>query len=177
MIERRQLLTMGGLLGALAPGGGEGNAQQMSPQATQDITNAIKDIKTALAAEWSFAEIAPVRAQQLSYLKANAKFPDFIDVGSDVWYAVHDWHVRLQQQLVFGPLTATRQGYRAQSPSCVDGGCRLLSLRLVGARTPTGYPNAMPGIQDTCCSWTPRRLASVYRAAMAAAARMSTPTR
>ena len=40
--------------------------------------------------------------QQLSYLKANGKFLDFIDVGSDVWYAVHDWHVRLQQQLVFG---------------------------------------------------------------------------
>jgi hypothetical protein len=102
MIERRQLLTMSGLLGALAPGGGDENAQQMSPQATQDITNAIRDIRTALAAEWSFAEIAPVRAKQLDYLKANGKFPDFIDVGSDVWYAVHDWHVRLQQQLVFG---------------------------------------------------------------------------
>jgi hypothetical protein len=79
-----------------------GAGQQLSPQGTQDITNAIKDIRTALAAEWSFAEIAPVRAQQLNYLKANGKFPDFIDVGSDVWYAVHDWHVRLQQQLVFG---------------------------------------------------------------------------
>jgi putative ABC transport system permease protein len=50
-----------------------------------------------------------------------------------------------EQQLVFGPLTATRQGYRVDSPSCVDGGCRLLSLRLVGARTPAGYPNAAPG--------------------------------
>src|SRR6476620_4375416 len=112
MIERRQLLTMSGLLGALAPGGGEGNAQQMSPQATQDITNAIKDMRTALAAEWSFAEIAPVRAKQLDYLKANGKFPDFIDVGSDVWYAVHDWHIRLQQPLVFGRDLAGRYTLR-----------------------------------------------------------------
>ena len=104
MIERRQLLTMSGLLGALAPGGDAEAAagQQMSPQVTQDITNAIKDIRTAIAAEMSFAEIAPVRAKQLDYLKANGKFPDFIDVGSDIWYAVHDWHIRLQQALVFG---------------------------------------------------------------------------
>jgi hypothetical protein len=102
MIERRQLLTMSGLLGALAPGGAEGNAQQLSPQDAKDIANAIRDIRTTLAAESSFAEIAPVRAKQLEYLKANGKFPDFIDVGSDVWYAVHDWHIRLQQPLVFG---------------------------------------------------------------------------
>ena len=107
MIERRQLLTMSGLLGALAPGGGD-NAQQLSPQATQDIVYALKDIRTTLAAEASFAEIAPVRTKQLDYLRANGKFPDFIDVGSDVWYAVHDWHVRLQQQLLFGRDTVGR---------------------------------------------------------------------
>ena len=78
------------------------NAQQLSPQATQDIVNSLKDIRAAIAADMSFAEIAPVRAKQLDYLKANGKFPDFIDVGSDVWYAVHDWHIRLQQALVFG---------------------------------------------------------------------------
>jgi hypothetical protein len=103
MIDRRQLLTASGLLGSFVPGGGDAAAgQQLSPQATQDLVNAIKDIRTALAAESSFAEIAPVRSRQLDYLKANGKFPDFIDVGSDVWYAVHDWHVRLQQPLVFG---------------------------------------------------------------------------
>lgn len=108
MIERRQLLTMSGLLGALAPDGDAAAGQQLSPQATQDIVNAIKDVRTTLAAESSFAEIAPVRAKQLDYLKANGKFPDFIDVGSDVWYAVHDWHVRLQQTLVFGRDTVGR---------------------------------------------------------------------
>jgi hypothetical protein len=102
MIERRQLLTMSGLLGALAPNADSAAGQQLSPLATQDLVNALKDIRTTLATESSFAEIAPVRAKQLDYLKANGKFPDFIDVGSDVWYAVHDWHIRLEQTLVFG---------------------------------------------------------------------------
>ena len=61
MIERRQLLTMSGLLGALAPGGAEGNAQQLSPQDAEDIANAIRDIRTTLAAESSFANPAGAR--------------------------------------------------------------------------------------------------------------------
>jgi hypothetical protein len=104
MIDRRALLTMGGLLGTL--GGGDRAAaaagQQLSPQATQDLVNALHDIRVAIAAGPSFQEIMAVRARQLDYLKANGKFPDYIDVGSDVWYGVHDWHVRLQQQLAFG---------------------------------------------------------------------------
>ena len=95
MIDRRQLLTASGLLGAF------GGGQQLSSQNAQDIVNALKDIRTAIATDRSFAEIQPVRSKQLDYLKANGKFPDFIDVGSDVWYAVHDWHIRLGQPLVF----------------------------------------------------------------------------
>ena len=106
MIERRQLLTMSGLLGALAPGGAEGNAQQLSPQDAKDIANAIRDIRTTLAAESSFAEIAPVRAKQLEYLKANGKFPDFIDVGSDVWYR----RTRLAHQAPAAAGVRTRPG-------------------------------------------------------------------
>jgi hypothetical protein len=112
MIDRRQLLTLSGVLSALAPRGepgrpgGHGTAyaagQQLSPQATQEIVNALKDIRTAIVAGPSFTEILAVRGKQQDYLKAQGKFPDFIDVGMDVWYAVHDWHVRLQQQLVFG---------------------------------------------------------------------------
>jgi hypothetical protein len=110
MIDRRRLLTVSGLLAALTPAEAVAApaGQQLSPQATQDIVNSLKDIRTAIAADMSFAEIAPVRAKQLDYLKANGKFPDFIDVGSDIWYAVHDWHIRLQQSLVFGRDTVGR---------------------------------------------------------------------
>jgi hypothetical protein len=112
MIDRRQLLAAGGWLsvlgarGAEAAPSGEGAAaglgQQLSPQAAQEIVSALRDVRTAIAAGPSFAEIVPVRTRQIEFLKANSKFPDYIDVGSDVWFAVYDWHVRVQQQLVFG---------------------------------------------------------------------------
>ncbi len=49
-------------------------------------------------------------------------------------------------QPVLGPLTGGRHTYRAASPSCVDGGCRLSSLRLVGEVSAAGgYPEAKTG--------------------------------
>ncbi len=110
-IDRRQALGMGGLLAVLAPVGAADRAaddsgaalgQQFTAQNAQDIVNALKDIRAAVAAGPSFVEIQAVRSKQLEFLKAQSKFPDFIDVGSDVWYAVHDWHIRVQQPLVFG---------------------------------------------------------------------------
>ena len=57
MIDRRQLFTVSGLLGALGPSVGAGGddvafaaGQQLSPQAAQDLINAVKDIRTAIAA-------------------------------------------------------------------------------------------------------------------------------
>jgi hypothetical protein len=107
MIDRRQLLTAGGLLSALAPAG-EGTAYgagQMSDRAAADVIGALQKISSALsavAAHESFDAILPLRNRQVDYLKANGKFPDFIDVSADVWMSAYDWHVRLQQPLTLG---------------------------------------------------------------------------
>ena len=107
MIDRRQLLTGGGLLGVFAPAG-EGTAYgagQMSERAAADVVTALQKISTAIgtvAAQASFDAIVPIRTRQTDYLRANGKFPDFIDVGTDVWMGVYDWHVRLQQPIVVG---------------------------------------------------------------------------
>jgi hypothetical protein len=50
----------------------------------------------------AFVEILPIRQKQMDYLRSTNKFPDFIDVGLDVWFAVHDWHVRHLQQPALG---------------------------------------------------------------------------
>ena len=42
-------------------------------------------------------EVDRVRAQQRTFLKGHQKFPDFVDVGIEVWERVHDWHVRTLQ--------------------------------------------------------------------------------
>jgi len=69
-----------------------------------EIVDALKEIRKALESSQGsvFAEIAGVRLKQVEYLKSANKFPDFIDVGLDVWFAVHDWHIKHLQQMVLG---------------------------------------------------------------------------
>jgi len=68
-----------------------------------EIIDALKDIRKAIEApQGAFVEILPIRQKQMDYLRATNKFPDYIDVGLDVWFAVHDWHVKHLQQPVLG---------------------------------------------------------------------------
>ena len=98
MLDRRELLTLGGFLGGM---GGTG-AGQTSDRYALDTVNALKAIGTAITQQQSFDAINPLRERQTTYLKANNKFPDFIDISVEVWTAVYDWHVRMQQPLVVG---------------------------------------------------------------------------
>jgi hypothetical protein len=104
MIDRRELLTLGGLLGGLAvPENGEGaavGAGQMSDRNVQDLVSALKGISSAIEKQQNNGEIGLVRKSQTDYLRGNGKFPDFIDVGIDVWLGIYDWHVRVQQPLI-----------------------------------------------------------------------------
>ena len=110
MIDRRQLLTVGGLFGALAPAGDSAayGTGQMSERAAADVVAALRGISNAVAAQHSFDAIVPIRNKQVDHLKANGKFPDFIDVSVDVWMSAYDWHVRFQQGLVMGRDAAGR---------------------------------------------------------------------
>jgi hypothetical protein len=111
MIDRRELLTLGGVLGALAPAGGpindaEGVATaQITERQGQDIVRALQDLTGRIAQSQSFAAVAGVRDRQFEFFRGNSKFPDFVDVGSEVWIGLYDWHVRMQQ-----PLTLSRDG-------------------------------------------------------------------
>lgn len=103
MIGRRQMIGttgLAGLFGAAAPGVG---GEQASDRAVADIRTAIDDLRKAIVQPRSFSEIAAVRDQQRTFLRASGKFPDFIDVGINVWFAIYDWHILWQQ-----PVTVTR---------------------------------------------------------------------
>jgi hypothetical protein len=111
MIPRRDLVTgglVGGVLGALS--GGDDVEAAPAAAAGADVTDemvtrlvgAIAGLKTEIQSLKSFPEISPVRDAQLLYLRANGKFPDYLDVGTTVWFAVHDWHIRWQQPLTLG---------------------------------------------------------------------------
>jgi hypothetical protein len=56
----------------------------------------LADLRRDLREQRSFPEITAIRDAQKQILRGNGKFPDFVDVGVDVWFQVHDWHIRWQ---------------------------------------------------------------------------------
>ena len=63
------------------------------------MAEAIGELRAELRDERQFNEIAPIRTAQKTYMRSNGKLPDFIEVGSDVWFQVYDWHVRWQHPI------------------------------------------------------------------------------
>jgi hypothetical protein len=95
MIARRELL--GSSVLATMFGG-----QQMTERQATDIVNALKDLRTAIDKQQSFSEIDAVRKGMIDFLKQQGKFPDFIEVGADLWVAAYDWHVRHLRPITVG---------------------------------------------------------------------------
>lgn len=78
------------------------------PLTERELTSVLRDIRDELRA-WhrdaiscrmpSCAGIAHIRRNQRQFLKSNQKFPDFMEVGANVWDEVVDWHVRTLRQV------------------------------------------------------------------------------
>ena len=113
MIPRRNLLT-GGALGSVlgliagaadaegAPNAGVAQQQRAPDREAGQIADAIGELRTEVHNQRAFTEIAAIRDAQKQFLHVNGKFPDYIEVGADVWFAVHDWHIRWQQPMALG---------------------------------------------------------------------------
>jgi hypothetical protein len=96
MMERRDMV--GGGLAGLTALFGSGLSMQGTPRTRDDeqVARAIDDLRELIGRRLAppFVELAEIRQQQHIFLKASQKFPDFIEVGIDVWERVYDWHVR-----------------------------------------------------------------------------------
>jgi hypothetical protein len=98
---------LAGMAALVRPAPVEAAAEQ-SDRGDQLVADAIDKLRSEIvkAQECGLgpcSPIATIRTQQNNFLKANQKFPDFIDVGVDVWQGVYDWHVKNAQ-----PINATR---------------------------------------------------------------------
>ena len=120
MLSRRELLS--GVAAGGAPGLLGVEAGQDS-QALQALTQILENMRAELRAGRTTcavaicAEVAQLRQLQRTFLESSRKFPNFIEVGIDVWERVHDWQLetrhaaRLARQpdgryaLAFGPTT------------------------------------------------------------------------
>ena len=114
MVERRDVIG-GGLAAGLAALFGDAPAQ--GAQTTQRTVPTDDDANTAKALDalrvmlehrHESQDIRQIRSQQRTFLKANQKFPDFIDVAIDVWERLHDWHIKNRQPLT---VVRTNDGY------------------------------------------------------------------
>ena len=114
MLTRRDLFT-GGLAGGLA---GAASSPREAAAATSDQSDAainslrtvLEDIRKDLRNQYSCTptlcpDIDMIRQEQRRFLKGSSKFPDFIDIGIDIWEHLIDWHTKYQQ-----PLAISRMG-------------------------------------------------------------------
>ena len=96
MVERREVIG-GGLAAGLAALFGDDAAQ--GAQTTQRTPETDDDAQTAKALD-ALRVMLEHRHESQDIMQ---KFPDFIDVGIDVWERLHDWHIKNRQ-----PLTVLR---------------------------------------------------------------------
>lgn len=107
MVQRRDLVG-GGLVAGLA--------SMMAPAADADVavddeqsTTAINRLRETFERQFDqvyssrWRGVSRVREQQRTWLMSTRKYPDFIEIGIDVWDNIWDWHVVYQQ-----PLSVTR---------------------------------------------------------------------
>jgi hypothetical protein len=84
---------------ASAPAGGDQSDSAMNSlrAVLEDIR---KDYRNQYACTPTYCpDIDLVRQEQRRFLKGANKFPDFIDIGIDIWERFIDWHVKYQQHL------------------------------------------------------------------------------
>ncbi len=112
MITRRSLLGGGllsGMMGSGSPSGasaeaaGQGGSDEERNRALQDIRRTLTDIRDDFRRDHpctlsGCSAVDQIRTQQKAFVKSAAKFPDFIDVGIDVWESLWDWHIGHLQQ-------------------------------------------------------------------------------
>jgi len=93
LMSRRQ--AAGGLaLGMPAVGALAGQSERTGEDAT---ARAIDALTRLIRAREDPPVIASVRDRQEVYLRANQRFPGYIEVGTSVWFALYDWQIHTRQ--------------------------------------------------------------------------------
>jgi hypothetical protein len=105
-MDRRHLVS-GGLLAGLAGAFGfpspAAGAQQRRDEAEDRTATAVDELRKVVDRGLQASpELARIREQQRIFMRANQKFPDYIEIGIGVWESVYDWHVRHQRNVTIG---------------------------------------------------------------------------
>lgn len=108
MVERRALIggsILAGVTGLMAASRTEAASADDCGSMSSSIDSLRKTVEQQFedvyASKWR--GVGRIRQQQHTWMRATQKYPDFIEVGLDVWDNVYDWHVVHQQ-----PVNMTR---------------------------------------------------------------------
>jgi hypothetical protein len=103
MMQRRDMVGGGLAAGLMTLVGSNGSAAQRDEDV--DVARAIGSLRETIEEQFknfdpaSFPAVEHIRQQQRIFLKTAQKFPDFIEVGIEVWEQMVDWHVRHRQPI------------------------------------------------------------------------------
>jgi len=106
-LTRRELLTngvMGGAAFGTLPGALPGAEPVPDAAEEREINRTLKSLVTEiqqpkhsmLSGDVSY--VNRLRDQMLEFMKGTNKWPDYIDVGPNIWFAIYDWHIRFVLQ-------------------------------------------------------------------------------
>lgn len=110
MISRREMVTAG-VLGTLATTAAPEPAAAQDAELRQTLREGLSKIEGSLDSTRSVLDrgllgpnvdagsIARIRGSMTTHVRSAGKFPDFMEIGMNLFYDVYDWHIRYQQQI------------------------------------------------------------------------------
>ena len=108
MISRREVVTAG-VLGTLASANPAAAAEiqadvQALKEGFKNLADSIDELKSSTdqglrGNSMNFGNVSNMKNAIYKYAKMSGKFPEYVDIGLDVFYDVYDWHVRHNQQI------------------------------------------------------------------------------
>jgi len=115
MVRRREVVGGGlftGLAALMLPQSAAAAEQERDDQTVAQAIDRLRAefVKAQECTLGPCSVVATIRHQQNVFLRANQKFPDFIDAGVEAWEAVYDWHVKNQQPIATTRLPDGRYG-------------------------------------------------------------------
>lgn len=114
-MERRNMIGGGlaGLTGLLAA---DASPAVAAAQRDDAAARELEGVRGVLARHFDAVQFGPnreislIRQQQRLFLRSAQKYPDFLEVGIDVWEAVYDWLIRHHQPVTAGRMADGRYG-------------------------------------------------------------------
>lgn len=107
-MERRAIVggsLLAGLTSLMSPASAEAAAPADQEGVSESIDQLRRTVERQFASVYTnkWGGVERIRQQQHTWMKSTQKYPDFIEIGLDVWDNLYDWHVVHQQ-----PVNMTR---------------------------------------------------------------------